>query len=294
MKFQLHQSGMSMLSRCGEQFRRRYIEGEKLPPRASLARGIGVDRSVGANLAHKIETNELLSEDEVAAIARDNTEATLADGFDLEGDDERELGHAAVKGQAVDMAVSLAGLHHREFAPTIHPSHVAQRFVLDIEGYDFQLAGEKDVREEHQGLTSIRDTKTAKASPRQGTADLSSQLTMYAMAELAEYGKLPDLLSLDYVVQTKTKLYTAQQVTKREVEDFQPLLNRVQAAIEAINRGLFYPADPATPGGWWCHPDRCGYWSNCRYVRNPTTVNIPQLVHIQGDPNVVIESDASV
>jgi hypothetical protein len=258
-----------------------------------MARGIGVDRSVGANLTHKIETDELLTEEEVLTVARDNVEAALADGFDLEGDDEKALGHAAVKGQAVDMAVSLAGLHHREFAPKMHPSHVAQRFVLDIEGYDFQLAGEKDVREQFGEFTSIRDTKTAKASPQQGTADRSSQLTMYAMGELAEYGKLPDLLSLDYLVATKTKLYTAQQITKRVGEDFQPLLNRVQAAINSINKGLFYPADPATPGGWWCHPDRCGYWSTCRYVRNPTTVDVPKLIQIQGGLNVHESNEAA-
>lgn len=283
MKFQLHQSGMQMLSRCGEQFRRRFIEGERLLPRAAMARGTGVDRAVGADLGNKIATGELLPDEEIAAIARDNTEAALAGGFDLESDEERALGHAVIKGRAIDMAVSLADLHHRSVAPTIHPSHVAKRFVIDVENYDFQLAGERDIREEFNGLVGVRDTKTSTKSPQKGIADLSSQLTMYAMAEYVETGKPPDILALDYLIETKTSKKVLQLPTKRTLEDFAPLLNRVQIAVEAVQKGHFYPADPSTPGAWWCHPERCGYWSTCRYVRNPTTAQV--LVQIRGEKN---------
>lgn len=52
-------SQINMLGRCGEQYRRRYIEGEKIPPGIAALVGRGVDDSVTINLQNKIDTGDL-------------------------------------------------------------------------------------------------------------------------------------------------------------------------------------------------------------------------------------------
>ena len=54
-------SQLEMLSKCGEQYRRRYIEEEIIPPAVAMLVGRSVDKSVDENLIHKIQTDELLS-----------------------------------------------------------------------------------------------------------------------------------------------------------------------------------------------------------------------------------------
>ena len=60
-------SAIDCLSRCGEQYRRIYVERERQPPGIALVIGRGVDSSVDVNLQHKIETGELLTLEEVQA-----------------------------------------------------------------------------------------------------------------------------------------------------------------------------------------------------------------------------------
>ncbi len=64
-------SQLNMLSFCGEQYCRRYVLQEKIPPGISLLVGISVDDSVNANLGNKIATQELLPLEQVKNIARD-------------------------------------------------------------------------------------------------------------------------------------------------------------------------------------------------------------------------------
>ena len=44
---------MGMLSRCGEQFRRRYVEHDIVPPGVALIVGSAVDRSVTKTCARR-------------------------------------------------------------------------------------------------------------------------------------------------------------------------------------------------------------------------------------------------
>ena len=50
----IHQSNLGTALRCGEQFRRRYIEGERIPPGVAAGRGTGVHNANDVNLSQKV------------------------------------------------------------------------------------------------------------------------------------------------------------------------------------------------------------------------------------------------
>lgn len=263
-KFQLHVSGLNMLSRCGEQFRRRYIEGEIVPPGVALLIGTATDRSVSADLQHKIDSGALLPDEAIPDLARDTLLAEWDRGVVLDGD-FAEIGYDAAKGEAVDMAISLAQLHHTELAPSIDATHVQRAWTLDVNGLDIQLAGTIDVQE---GDVYLRDTKTSKKSPSADEAERSLQLTVYALAKKAHDGTPPQIVALDYLVKTKTPKVVTLESTRKD-GDFDHALARVAQAARIIESGMF---SPAPLDAWWCSNRFCGYHSTCPFARRPVTL----------------------
>jgi hypothetical protein len=60
--------------------------------------------------------------------------------------------------------------------------------------------------------------------------------------------------------------------TTRGMEDFEPFMRKVEAAMRVIETGAFMPADPAAPAspcGW------CGYRKVCRFMKRPVTAVVP-------------------
>lgn len=306
-KWQYHVSGALLMARCGHRWYLENVEGRRSPTRTFLAAGTGVDRSVGQDLGTKIATGELLEIEQCIDIARDETVARLDEGFELTPD-ERPIGPKAARGAAIDKAARLARLHRLLVAPAIHPSHVARRFTIDVQGYDFQLVGEMDIREESRGLVIIRDTKTRRGrAPSSDEAQVSTQLTMYSLGEWVETkGRIPDLVALDFLIDYKAKPgrgagrdaweaaerslgempsgVPMSQVAKREFADFRPLLDRFQMLDEARQKGVFYPADPSVPGAWWCSETHCPHWADCRYMRRPVSTGggLVQISSVEG------------
>lgn len=299
-KWQYHVSGALRMAQCGYRWYRENVMGIRTPTNTTLAVGTGVDRSVGSNLAVKIDTGELLPLEQCRDIARDRTAKRLDhEEFRLD-EDEVEGGREAARGAALDRAVKLAGAHREQVAPWLYPTHVAQEFVIDVEGYDYQLVGEKDIREMRPSVGAvIRDTKTRKGKqPDARSASNSTQLTMYSLAEFVDQGAVPAAVALDFLVSYKkrpgmglgkTRWLEAEkkigrpptdgvhfeQISMRSLADFRPLLDRFALLDEARRKGVFYPDDPSRPGNWACSKKFCPHWDNCPYVRNPVTAAVP-------------------
>lgn len=264
-KLQLHVSGLEKLAKCGIQYEFRYMKGIKIPPPVAIITGIGVHHGIAKNLTAKIEVGNLLPVEAVNEITRDRVLAEWGNGVTLDEDEIKE-GADKVKGAAVDKAVSLGSLHHKELAPTLQPKAVERPWVLDVEGHDIQLAGTIDIQEEK----TLRDTKTAGKSPAADQAAKSVQLTAYALAVQQIDGKLPESVRLDYLVANKTPKLV-QLESKRTVEDFPYFLHRVQKAVEVIKSGMFMPA---SPDSWQCSEHFCGYWNICPYSARPMQFSI--------------------
>ena len=256
---QLHASALGMT--CMEAFRRRYMENEIIPPGVALIVGTGTHASVEKNLSAKIHTGSLLPLEAVKDAARDGVNNAWEQGVKLD-DEEAERGIKAVKGDAVDKAVRLATLHAKDKAPTLNPTHVERKWSLELPGYDIELVGRIDVQE---GLVSIRDTKTSGKTPSEDVAEKSVQLKAYSAAVWKIDGALPQFAVLDYLIDTKTptaKTFSMVPTT----EDTRAMLNRVETVVLAMQKGVFTPVEPTH---WCCSAKWCGYFSTCRYVRQP-------------------------
>ena len=270
-KFQLHVSGLNMLSKCGVQFERAVLNQERTPPSASMLVGTAVDRAVRRDLQNKIDAGVLLPEGDVLDTARDAVNDEWALGVRLDEEDAEEVGQS--KGDAVDAAVAMSGHHHQKAAPALLPTHVARKWVLDIEGLPIQLAGEIDIQE---GLNAIRDTKTSGKSPNKDAADKSLQLTTYALAVRTLDGQLPGKVALDYVVRTPKrkdlKLVTLESA--RNHHDMSHLAERVYRTALLMEKGVF---TPAPIDAWWCSRKFCPYHGDCRFAARPHSVTVPSL-----------------
>jgi hypothetical protein len=133
---QLHQSGMSMINKCGQQFKFVYIDHRRRPTASFLISGTAVDQSVGHNLNTKILTGELAPKEEVLDVARDSV-ANNPDSLVVEAIEEEEKGKSReqIVSMAKDKAVRLSESHHGLVAPTITPFRVARKFSVNLDKF---------------------------------------------------------------------------------------------------------------------------------------------------------------
>jgi len=263
-------SRLNMLSRCGEQYRRRYIDGEIIPPAIAMLTGSAVDESVNRNLEHKIETEELLPAEQVADIARDALNHRWDESGVLLTPEEAKENLKKLRGEAVDKSVRLSLLHHGGLASRLDPTHVQRKWRIELDGYPFDLIGFIDIQE---SAVSVRDTKTSKKSPHTGIAGTDNQLTLYALAVQVLDGEPPEYVALDYLVDLKTPKIKS-LISTRNDDDFRVILRRVENAIRTIEAGVFVPANQ---NDWACSERFCGYFRTCPYTRNPKSVSLVEM-----------------
>lgn len=255
-KPQLHASDINTLYTCPMRYYYRHIEHIIAPPAVAMITGTGTHVSIEHNLNNKIKNDELLPIAQIKDIARDAIERLWDAEVYLTAEEEKNL--RVVKADSVDMVVTLAELHAVHLAPKLEPKAVERKWVIELEGYPYDLAGRIDI-EEITG--TIRDTKTKKQSPGKDDADTSFQLSMYSLAKEICDGERPDTLCLDTLVKTKTPQIITQTSFRTDKAN-QVLMNRIERAIEVIEAGNFMPCDPSH---WACSARFCGYHKICKY-----------------------------
>lgn len=258
-------SALSCLQRCGEQFRRRYIERDRVPPSPRMLRGTVVHKVASTSMLRKLELKELPSVEEARDLAATHFEQEWAGGVSFEQEPTQES-VAAAKAGAKDFAVDLSAFHTETLAPAIDPIGVERRITVKPKDSDLVIHGVIDLIDRRPGGEVIRDLKTSEKSPNRDAAETSQQLTMYAMIRLAEIGTLPSGLTLDYLVRTPARLERKHVPlnTTRDRDDVGAMVNRINTAVEAVKRGTFVPANPDS---WYCSRAWCEYYASCVYVR---------------------------
>jgi hypothetical protein len=171
----MSESAFRMLIRCGMQFFWRYIEGMIIPPGISMVVGTATDVSVDTDLNFKKNTGKLRIDDEIKDIARDALNINWQKGVRLVGDELKES-QKKLKGEAVDDAVTLSSLHHKELAPAIEPVEIQRFWKLELADYPYDITGRIDIEEPEK----TRDVKTSAKSPSWDEAHKSRQLTIYS------------------------------------------------------------------------------------------------------------------
>lgn len=253
----LSPSQLETYCRCPEQYRRRYIEGEIIPPGIAILKGKGFHVGAETNMRQKIDSHEDLPASEIVDAAVSGFETEAAGGYLLTADESE-----SDVGQAKDSLAAMAECHAEQQAPDYQPVLVEQRVRIELPGAR-DLLGIVDLADD---LGRVTDFKTAGRKKRQEDADTSVQLTTYAAAYHAVRGEPPKSLRLDSVVQTRAgKTYRDLLETQRSEPDLIALANRINAIASGVEAGNF---PPTTPGAWWCSPRWCGYWATCSYVNS--------------------------
>ena len=262
-------SALSMLEDCGERFRRRYIEREYVPPSPRQVRGTVVHRVASRALLRKLTEKTLPSAEETRDTAATEFERVWQSGVKL-SDEDLGRGIEAVAGESKDFAVDISAFHVTTIAPAITPIGVERRIRVKPRNSDLEITGTIDLIDQRPEGEAIRDLKTSEKSPNLTAAETSQQLTMYAMIRMAETGRLPAWLALDYAVRTPKKHETkhVELRTTRDAGDIHALVNRINVGVEAVKRGVFMPANPT----WWgCSKAWCEFYGTCVYVRRGDT-----------------------
>jgi hypothetical protein len=260
---------IGMWERCPEQFRRRYIENESIPPGIAARIGTGVHKGAEVNHKAKYKTGQ----DEPLDVVQDAAVQGYKDAIDDGGvffPITEKSGAKSEIAKGKDTVASLASLYHQSLAPSILPRFVEKKILMDVDDLPVPLSGIIDVlsntnkrekTDENQDLW-LPDIKTAAKKWSQAQADSNIQMTLYNQLVKALTGIYPKKISIE--VFTKTKMAAHHQlITERKKEDFNMLIKKIKLMWQTINAGIFAPAQA---GSWICSYNYCGYWWSCSHI----------------------------
>tara|TARA_R100000951_G_scaffold70820_1_gene59721 strand:- start:5988 stop:6863 length:876 start_codon:yes stop_codon:yes gene_type:complete len=281
VKKHLSASSIGLYSRCGEAWRRRYIENDVVPPTAGLARGKAFHHAAAINMSQKVESGKDMTVNDVQDAATENAKLEL-DNSDIESS-EIDL--------VVDRVALMTAGHMTLQAPTVMPIEVEKEFrvetnlsrdfigFIDVVGvcHVEQKAG--DTVTPTVSSPMVIDWKTSQKSPNKFDALESIQLTGYAATEMQERGLTEIGVRLDHLILTPKGKVPKRRIldSKRDGADVKALAHRLVQINKAIDAEVF---PPAAVGSWQCGPKWCGYWRSCKYVnaaRREAAEKIEQL-----------------
>ena len=253
-------SQLSMYWRCPEQYRRRYMEKEILPPGIALLTGSAIHAGAETNFRQKIETHKDLPASDIVDAAVAGFDAGTTGGYAL-SDEEATRGAVAVLADAKDQIAGLAQVHADQQAPDYQPVTVEHKTRIVLPKASRDLLAITDLRDDK---ARVVDIKTAARRKPQSEVDGSIQLTIYAAAYQVDCGQPPSEVRLDTLVKTK-KVGRQVLSSTRDRTDFQVLANRINATLAAIEAANF---PPCSPDAWQCSARWCGYYRTCPYVNS--------------------------
>lgn len=151
----LSASRLTLFQRCPEQYRRRYLKGERERANGNLIWGGADHYAHEQNFRQKITSH--------ADLPVEDVKVAFAEGFDqrvTDGGGAGEIAWGGEKpGEVKDAGVLLAATYHTLVSPTVQPIAVETRFDVSIPGVPVPVIGYIDVNE---ALRAI-ERKTARA-----------------------------------------------------------------------------------------------------------------------------------
>jgi hypothetical protein len=250
-----------MYQRCREQYRRRYILGERERPGGALIWGSADHFAHEQNFRQKIDSHEDISASEV--------KLAFAEGFDQAverngGETEIEWGKDS-PGSMKDEGTALVAAYHSIASPKIQPTAVEVDFRLEVHGSAVPVVGRVDLETAGPGI----ERKTAKRSSSKVEAKWRLQGLIYQLARLKE---------IDYHISVKTKTPAILTPEQHPGLALPYIPGRVAAAERLIahtatsiasDYAAFGPDEPwqgALSHDWSC--DYCGYRPTCKWWGN--------------------------
>jgi hypothetical protein len=251
-------SQLSMFQRCPEQWRRRYLLGQKERPGGALVWGSADHYAHEQNFTQKITSG--------VDIPRSDVELAFVEGFDRAI--ERNGGAGEIvwddkPGSMKDQGVALVGAYHDRVSPHVQPVTVEEKFKLQIPGVPVPVIGYVDVTTAETGI----ERKTAKRKESKPKPDWVIQGRLYQAVKH---------LPIEWHLSVKTKVpgIYAPGLGQRElslplvqatVDSTMVLVRTLAQAMLAYMR-MYGPHEP-WPGGithpWAC--DFCGFRPTCAW-----------------------------
>ena len=251
-------SKLKTYSRCAEQYRRRYVMGDKILPTIVMVAGTGIHRGAEFNETQKIKSHGDLPAADIVGYSVEAFKAEVAGGGVIEEAQHSGTVLKGMKDDGIDRTAKLAALYAHEVAPRYQP--VAVEVPITIDTGEIKLEMVIDTVTDGD---QIRDRKSMGASPPAGFAHNDWQLSANAAGFYATYGRMPSAVILDALVDLKRPKYVESSST-REISDIQAVHDRLVEFDRAITAGVFVPtADTKMV----CQPHLCGYYQTCGYVQ---------------------------
>lgn len=254
---EIHQSMISSWDLCAERFRRRYIDGEIIPPGIAARVGTGCHKGAEINHLQKINTGKDLPVSDIQDAARDGYMKSIQEGVFFAPDEANTAKKQLSEG--LDDTVRLAKVYAESVAPLIIPIMAEKKLSVTIQGIELPIVGTLDVYTADKWLP---DLKTASSKWAQDKADSSPQPTLYRELIKEETGFYPEKMSFEILVKNKTAVHQSIETTRDE-SDLEALKKRINLMLLMIEKGIFPPADPS---GWSCSPKWCGFYFSCSYI----------------------------
>lgn len=255
-------SSLKLLANCPEQWHRKYILGEYLPPSGKMLLGSCAGAATTQHFAQVIDTGEGYTLEQVEDEFSTEWEDRVArEEVSWQGEDPGELKDSGIR--ALDA-------FHSTIIPKIVPVSVEREFLLNWPGIEWGFQGFFDLEEqlvdefgEVIGV-GVGDTKFGKKRS-QWDADFDWQPSSYLYGRRAEGNPAPRF-RFHVAVRTVKKPYAETVTTTRTNRQLDAFADRVFLAAQEIAwRAETETWSGAAPGAWMCSPKYCGYWSSCKF-----------------------------
>jgi len=258
----IHQSTLSTFLRCGEQGRRRYVEGEKIPPGIAANRGTGVHAANEINLRQKIVSRTDMVLSDLQDAARDGfVHACTENGVYLPPEDlpaKKRLLNAALND-----TIRCTEQYRATVAPLLQPVAVEEPFLIDI-GLGLPLGGRMDSQEDD----SVQDLKSTAKAWNENKIRADIQDVFYTLAHEKTRGVRP---RFDYHVLIARRNKEGQPTSTDHQRfstwpgerEYEALIAKIKVLLHMLKTGTFPPADPSH---WICSILWCGFFQTCRYT----------------------------
>ena len=247
-------SAVDMYLRCGEQFRRRYILGQKQPPGIALVDGSSYHAATEYANRVKLEKGRQAQTPRVVNRYIDTLRSLVKKEkkFDWGGETENSV---------YKKAKILLPQYMNKIDPKIDPDWVEQPFKKDmtVEGQTFEIVGVVDVttkRKAKHFRATVADYKTSSQPKSQQEVDDSVQLTLYNWAT--------GLNNVAFINFVKTANPYMQVLTGRRAPCDVAWASMVCQRVHQSIRVSAFPLTSPSKFTWWCSEKFCGYWKDCR------------------------------
>ena len=243
---------------CGEQFRRRYVLGHKIPPGIAACTGSAVHKAAEVNWKAKLTSGEDEPLSVLTDAAAEAYDAKVRDEGVFVPEDERPSAPLMLL-EGKEQAVALVKPLREDLAPQMRPALVEQRIELARPELPVPILGFVDLYTEDKRLSDIKTSARAWSAQKVLAA---TQPTLYREMIRQLTGEVPARITIDQLVKTKVPKYEVAEADRTDA-DTEVLIERFRLMAQTVNAGIFAPADPEH---WKCQPKFCGFYWTCKYI----------------------------